>query len=98
MSVYFMAAKVTKTRWTLSGALLATCSGLVASVRFLREFLHRENDIFRDFCTIFRTLLINIAISTIIFNVSKYHNSTGSQRIKDSWAVCKYIIKAMITV
>ena len=32
MSVYFMAAKVTKTRWTLSGALLATCSGLVASV------------------------------------------------------------------
>lgn len=32
MSVYFMAARVTKTRWTLSGALLATCSGLVASV------------------------------------------------------------------
>ena len=32
MSVYFMAAKVTKTRWTLGGALLATFSGLVASV------------------------------------------------------------------
>lgn len=32
MSVYFMVAKVTKTRWTLGGALLATFSGLVASV------------------------------------------------------------------
>jgi spore maturation protein B len=32
MSVYFMAAKVTKTRWTLTGALLATVSGIVASV------------------------------------------------------------------
>lgn len=32
MSVYFMAAKVTKTRWTLAGALLSTFSGLVASV------------------------------------------------------------------
>ena len=32
MSVYFMTAKVTKTRYTLSGALLATLAGLVASV------------------------------------------------------------------
>ncbi|MDE7479629.1 MAG: spore maturation protein [Lachnospiraceae bacterium] len=32
MSVYFMAAKVTKTRWTLAGALLSTFAGLVASV------------------------------------------------------------------
>ncbi|MDE7322585.1 MAG: spore maturation protein [Lachnospiraceae bacterium] len=32
MSVYFMAARVTKTRWTLAGALLSTASGLVASL------------------------------------------------------------------
>ena len=32
MSVYFMAAKVTKTRYTLTGALLATIAGLAASV------------------------------------------------------------------
>lgn len=32
MSVYFMAAKVTKTRWTLAGALLSTFAGLAASV------------------------------------------------------------------
>lgn len=32
MSVYFMAARVTKTRWTLAGALLSTASGLLASV------------------------------------------------------------------
>lgn len=32
MSVYFMAAKVTKTRYTLTGALLATLAGLAASV------------------------------------------------------------------
>lgn len=32
MAVYFMAAKVTKTRWTLTGALLATLAGIVASV------------------------------------------------------------------
>lgn len=32
MSVYFMTAKVTKTRWTLAGALLATLGGTVASV------------------------------------------------------------------
>jgi len=32
MSVYFLAAKVTKTRYTLAGALLATFAGTVASV------------------------------------------------------------------
>lgn len=32
MSVYFMTAKVTKTRYTLAGALLATLTGIVASV------------------------------------------------------------------
>lgn len=32
MSVYFMTAKVTKTRYTLPGALFATFAGLVASV------------------------------------------------------------------
>lgn len=32
MSVYFMTAKVTKTRYTLSGALFATAAGLAASV------------------------------------------------------------------
>ncbi len=32
MSVYFMAVKVRKTRWTLPGALCATAAGLAASV------------------------------------------------------------------
>ncbi|MBQ8803943.1 MAG: spore maturation protein [Tyzzerella sp.] len=32
MSVYFMAAKVKKTRYTLTGALLATLAGIMASV------------------------------------------------------------------
>ena len=32
MSVYFMTAKVTKTRYTLDGALLSTLTGLIASV------------------------------------------------------------------
>lgn len=32
MSVYFLAAKVTKTRYTLAGAMLATLAGTVASV------------------------------------------------------------------
>ena len=32
LSVYFLAAKVTKTRYTLTGALLATLAGTVASV------------------------------------------------------------------
>lgn len=36
MSVYFMAAKVTKTRWTLPGALLCTLAGIIASVVLAR--------------------------------------------------------------
>ncbi len=32
MSVYYMAAKVNKVRWTLAGALFATLCGIVASV------------------------------------------------------------------
>ena len=32
MSVYFMTAKVTKTRYTLMGALFATVAGMIASV------------------------------------------------------------------
>ena len=32
MSVYFLAAKVTKTRYTLPGALLATLAGTIASI------------------------------------------------------------------
>ena len=32
MSIYFMAAKVKKTRFTLAGALLATLAGIIASV------------------------------------------------------------------
>ena len=32
MSVYFLAAKVTKTRYTLAGALFATFAGIAASV------------------------------------------------------------------
>lgn len=32
MSVYFLTAKVTKTRWTLTGALLSTFAGVIASV------------------------------------------------------------------
>ena len=32
MSVYFMAVKITKSRWTLAGALLATLGGITASV------------------------------------------------------------------
>lgn len=31
MSVYYMASKVKKTRWTLPGALLATAAGIIAS-------------------------------------------------------------------
>ena len=31
MSIYFRAAKVTKTRYTLAGALLSTLSGIIAS-------------------------------------------------------------------
>lgn len=36
MSVYYMAAKVTKTRYTLAGAILATMSGVIASIIIAR--------------------------------------------------------------
>lgn len=32
MSVYFLSAKITKTRWTLAGALLASLAGIVVSI------------------------------------------------------------------
>ena len=32
MSVYFLTAKVTKTRWTFPGALIATTAGIISSV------------------------------------------------------------------
>lgn len=32
MSVYFLTAKVKKTRWTLAGALIATTAGIISSV------------------------------------------------------------------
>lgn len=35
-SVYFMTAKVTKTRWTIPGALIATFAGLFASILLAR--------------------------------------------------------------
>lgn len=35
MSVYYMAAKVTKTRYTLAGAVLATFSGVAASLSLI---------------------------------------------------------------
>ena len=37
MSVYFPAAKVSKTRYTLTGTLLATLAGTVASVVLARQ-------------------------------------------------------------
>lgn len=39
MSVYFLAAKVTKTRYTLPGALLATLAGTIASI-LLAGWMH----------------------------------------------------------
>lgn len=36
MSVYYMAAKVKKTRWTLAGALIATATGVLASIVLAR--------------------------------------------------------------
>ena len=36
MSVYFLAAKVRKTRWTLAGALVSTAAGIAASVFLAR--------------------------------------------------------------
>ncbi len=38
MSVYFMTARIEKTRWTLPGALVATAAGIVASI-FLARYL-----------------------------------------------------------
>ena len=38
MSVYFMAAHVKKTRWTLPIALLSTLSGIIASVLLAKIF------------------------------------------------------------
>ena len=32
MSVYYMAAKVTKTRWTLAGSLISSVAGVAASI------------------------------------------------------------------
>ncbi len=32
MSVYFLSVKITKTRWTLAGALLASLAGIVVSI------------------------------------------------------------------
>ncbi len=32
MSIYFMSVKVTKTRWTLAGALIASLAGIAASI------------------------------------------------------------------
>lgn len=32
MSVYFIAAKVTKTKWTLTGSLICTLAGILASI------------------------------------------------------------------
>ncbi len=36
MSIYFMSVKVKKTRWTLSGAMLATVAGAAASIMLAR--------------------------------------------------------------
>ena len=37
MSVYFMSVKVTKTRWTLSGALVSTIAGILASILLAKK-------------------------------------------------------------
>ncbi len=39
MSIYFMSVKVKKTRWTLSGAMLATIAGAAASIVLARYFM-----------------------------------------------------------
>lgn len=36
MSVYFMAAKVTKTRWTLAGAMVSMLAGMILSVMLVQ--------------------------------------------------------------
>lgn len=38
MSVYFLTAKITKTRWTLPGALVATLAGVITSVIIVNIF------------------------------------------------------------
>lgn len=38
MSIYFLTAKITKTRWTLQGALLATLAGVITSVIIVNIF------------------------------------------------------------
>lgn len=38
MSIYFVTAKVTKTRWTLAGSLVSTLAGIIASV-FIAGFI-----------------------------------------------------------
>lgn len=38
MSVYFLAAKVQKTKWTLAGALISTAAGIAASI-FLAQLM-----------------------------------------------------------
>lgn len=37
MSVYFMAVKIKKTRWTLAGAMIATLAGTVTSILLARQ-------------------------------------------------------------
>lgn len=37
MSVYFMSANIKKTRWTLSGAMLATIAGTIASILLAKQ-------------------------------------------------------------
>lgn len=39
MSVYYMSVKVKKTRWTLSGAILATVAGAAASIVLAKYFI-----------------------------------------------------------
>lgn len=38
MSIYFLTAKITKTRWTLQGALIATLAGVITSVIIVNIF------------------------------------------------------------
>lgn len=40
MSVYFMTARISKTRWTLPGALVATVSGVAASIAVTLYLTH----------------------------------------------------------
>ena len=40
MSVYFMAGKVKKTRWTLPGALIATLAGITASIFLAKLYVN----------------------------------------------------------